>query len=720
MARIDELQDWLGGNQAIKDSPEYIKNRDEYRALKEQEQVQFREQQSSGPNAVQRTMQESPGGVTSTAARIGTGAALGLGDLATGVGNAAITEAKKRGVNWWGAGVPSDYTPQTQPMPSDWANKQLGVPDAPAGTTRALLEGSAQALLGGGGKSVINAIQNAPSWLRAAIPALFTTAKTAVAPTAASMGAGTLGEKYAESIGLDPSTGALLGSLAGGVVAGAAPGAVDNLRHASYARNANPNAQNLVSDARMMMANTDLANAPPGTYGPPEARPIGELPLNAGMLGNDKIRIREQALGGAPGAREYINERRQAPIDMINEALNRITTQRGATEQTPTRASVGQDVRDITGDTAVGLRERSAQQQQELRDRIGGDDTMVNVERIFESAQPHLDQNVTQLTPLARDAISSRLDLLRRSLQLDPETRNPLEPPQVRLGPFSGWRTELGRAIDAAVPGGKIAAAPQLYGPATDVYRNTAAYQGVPPVEFENVMGFNRDIMRPPDVNVPGDRGGPYEQQMAIANKEPQAAYSWLKGGNANPERFQFLEETQHPGLPGVMGDYLRMIQQNTIGRPSSQGPAQFAREVSEPRMAPESLQSIAGPHTPEVQAAARVADASVYPTNQMRLGRAAGSGGEAVANVITNTQIGNLLGKMLEGVTGIPHLAEAGSVAGSASRIPLALTRAKMLEGPLAINAMGGGAAPPVMTIPELAASLTAAGTSLQGPRAQ
>ena len=36
-------------------------------------------------------------------------------------------------------------------------------------------------------------------------------------------------------------------------------------------------------------------------------------------------------------------------------------------------------------------------------------------------------------------------------------------------------------AIDNAETGGKVAAAPHLYGPATDAYRNTAAYGGGDP-----------------------------------------------------------------------------------------------------------------------------------------------------------------------------------------------------------------------------------------------
>jgi len=342
---------------------------------------------------------------------------------------------------------------------------------------------------------------------------------------------------------------------------------------------------------------------------------------------------------------------------------------------------------------------------------MGGDDTIVNLERIFESAQPHLDQNTTQLTPNARDAIAYRLDQLRRTQQLDPETRQPLEPPQARLGPFSGWRTELGQAIDNTETGGRMAAAPHLYGPATDAYRNTAAYQGVPPVEFENIMGANRDTMRPPDPAVPGDRGGPFEQHMEIANKEPGGAYSWLEGGNKNPDRLQLLADANHPDFGSVMANHLRLMRQQTVGTPSSRGPAQFSAAVSEPRMAPESLQTIAGPHTSEVQSAANLADASVYPTNQMRLGRAAGAAGDVGGATMSNATIGYLLGKVAEGATQgtVPHLPEVGAAVGAKARLPFARWEAGRLEGPTAMNAMAGGAAPRVITMPELIASFNA-----------
>jgi len=278
-----------------------------------------------------------------------------------------------------------------------------------------------------------------------------------------------------------------------------------------------------------------------------------------------------------------------------------------------------------------------------------------------------------------------------------------------------GIRTEV--EFLGAVTGAKVAAAPQLYGPATDTYRNTAAYNGVPPTDFENVMGFNRDIMRPPDTTIPGDRGGPHDRAMDIANKESGQAYSWLKGGNVNPERLQFLGEGGGPDFNSVMADHLRLMRQETIGTPSSRGPAQFSAAVSEPRMAPESLEVIAGPHTGEVQAAARLADASVYPTNQMRLGRAAGSGGDIAGSTISNATIGHLLGKAAEAATGgsIPYLPEAGTVLGAKAKNPIARLQSGWLEGPTAMNAMTGGAAPPVITMRELIASLNAVAAQQQ-----
>ena len=133
--------------------------------------------------------------------------------------------------------------------------------------------------------------------------------------------------------------------------------------------------------------------------------------------------------------------------------------------------------------------------------------------------------------------------------------------------------------------------------------------------------------------------------------------------------------------------------------------------------MAPESLQVIAGPHTAEVQAAGRLADASVYPTNQMRLGRAAGSAGDVAGTSISNATIGHLLGKAAETATGgaIPYLPEVGAAIGAKAKGPIARLQAGALEGPTAINAMAGGAAPPVITMPELIASLNAVAAQQQ-----
>jgi hypothetical protein len=720
MARIDELQQYLTANRASKGTREYDAANAEYNALADQEEAarggskdQILERAAPGPQ-----MMKDPGGLAATAARGAGSIVLGVPDIATHIGNAATRMAEKYGIPL-GAGVMKPgqdplgrgmtQPGQQAPVPSDLLNKYMGVPETPPGLGRALGEGALGALGGNISGIVRGALKESPALVEAARRLAGRVTSQAVAPTIVSHYGSELGSKYGESLGFDKETAALIGGLLGGT-SSAVPGIVQNARHNYYANNANPNAQNIVSDARALMAGNDLAAQPAGTYGPPAPRPINELPLNAGLLGNEKIIAREQALGRVPGSTgEFIESRRKAPIDLINEAMDRIEEQRGANRPTPDIAGVGQGVKDIFSDRAVSLREQHALEQAGLRDRMGGDDTIVNLERIFESAQPHLDQNTTQLTPSARDALAYRLNELRRTQQLDPDTRNPLEPPQARLGPFANWRSELGRAIDNAETGGQVAAAPHLYGPATDAYRNTAAYSGVPPADFEAIMGANRDTMRPPDPTIPGDRGGPFEQHMDIANKEPGAAYSWLEGGNKNPDRLQLLADANHPDFGSVMANHLRLMRQQTVGTPSSRGPVQFSQAVSEPRMSPESLQTIAGPHTSEVQSAANLADASVYPTNQMRLGRAAGSSGDVAGGTVSNATIGYLLGKAAETQLGVPYGAEAGAALGAKSRIPFARWEAGALEGPTAMNALAGGAAPRVMTMPELIASFNA-----------
>ena len=299
MARIDELQQYLSANSASKGTPEFDAANAEYNALADQEDAAHRQQAGSAKDQIltqaapgPANMQD-PGGLAATSARGAGNILLGLPDLATHVGNAAIRMADKYGIPL-GAGVSG---PQAQaPIPSELYNKYMGVPEAPPGDGRAIAEGVLGALGSNPWGIVKAALTNSPTLMKAAAKLAGEVTTKAVAPAAASHWGGELGAKYGESLGFDKETAALIGSVLGGT-SSAIPGIVQNARHNYYASNASPNAQNIVSDARMLMAGNDLAAQPSGSYGPPAPRPLTDLPLNAGMLGNEQIIAREQALG---------------------------------------------------------------------------------------------------------------------------------------------------------------------------------------------------------------------------------------------------------------------------------------------------------------------------------------------------------------------------------------------------------------------------------------
>ena len=677
MNEADQLGTWLDQNAAQQDTPEFKRNLEHFRVLRAQEK-EFPPPDpglNALPNAAAETFKD-PGGFGSTMARVTRMGLTGIPDLLISMGNAAVREANSRGIPL-GAGVSGPVT--EQPTVGELWDKQSGVPAAPPGDTRAILEGVGAGLVGGGFPNLMSAATSSPSAISGIINALSSMTRNVVTPTVGSHYGAQFGEKAAPLVGLDPRTGGLIGGLAGGTGASVLPGAYDIARHNAMAARANPQAQNLVSDARALMAGNDLANAPQGTYGPPPPRPLTELPLSAGQLGDDTVRIQEQRYGASGGGAAVTNAARQRTPNLVNQSMDRITAERGATDIAPDKASIGQGVKDIAAETSTGLQQRSAYEQQQIRDQMP--DASIPARPLVEEAYRAMPAEEMGGRRALGDRVMDEIAPLAIPDPVTGETRIP-------IAPFMRMRSKLGQDIDAARGGGMARATPQLYGPATDLFRSEAERYGVPAAQFDATMSRNRDVMRPPDPRVPGDVGGDVPRFNEIAGKEPGAAFSWLTGGGENPARLQFLESSGHPQVPSTFGDLLRMIQQKTIGTPSSQGPVQFSRAVSAPAMSPEALETIAGPYTSQVQAAGRLANSSVYPSNQMRLGRAMEQGSSGVGKTITSSEIGGALGGLLDSLapTGLlppGTLSAGGRIGGVAIQNPIARYQAEKLQGP-------------------------------------
>jgi hypothetical protein len=687
MAGAAEIQQWIANNQDKAGTPDFVTMTDELNKLTgpasdpDQAYTDVGIPIGSSPNATPT----DPYSAGNTTRRVVAGAATGLPDVAIAVGNAGVRASKSMPFNLGMAGVrPEDN--QEAPYLGPKLNAVMGGQELPAdaSTKRRLLEGGGSALLGGGLSAVRAAIQNAPTLMRSIIPALTATNRAVVAPTVTSHYGGEYGGKFADSMGFDKETGALIGSLLGGS-ATAVPGVIQNARHASYAGQGKPDAAAIAEASRRQ-----------------------GIDPTAGMLGNVDIQGRERALSGQIGAMDYINNRRQGAIDQMNTALDRITTERGAVTHEPTEASVGQAVTEASRNAADDLRLRSEADQQRLADMVGRD-TPVPVQGVYEAGW---DAMPSQSVP-GRQALDFRLnDQLTPLLNRDVADGPPNMPLAAPYEPFRNYRTDLGKSIDTA-QGGRMPPTSQLYAPATEAMRGVAEQQGVPRQDFDNIQGRTRQVEQ---------TGGDFEWLDKLANREPGSAFNYLEAGARNPDRLGMLEATQRPEVPGIMGDYLRMIQQSTLGRNGARGPINFAESVSAPRMDPAALDVIAGPQVGDVRDVATAARAINYPTSQTGLTRSTGPTANRAAGVITGSEVGSGIGSAIGNLLGIEGngAATAGRIAGALGNIPIAAIRARLLEGPTAINALGGGAAPPVMSMGDLVAALNAANAGRQqgGPR--
>jgi hypothetical protein len=257
------------------------------------------------------------------------------------------------------------------------------------------------------------------------------------------------------------------------------------------------------------------------------------------------------------------------------------------------------------------------------------------------------------------------------------------------------WRTGLRERSQNYDPvPGRYAG--EVYDATTGAMRGAGESQGVPGDYFDRVQGRTRAAM--------GD-GGPHEQLTKVAGSEPSSAYSYLAGGEQNPQRLRLLQNTGNPAMDRIFGDYLRRMGNDTINTGKAPGPRQLATRVE--RMDPQALDTIGGPQRPDITDIAGLARAIDIPPQGNGLGRVVGGISHGIPGTLTAGELGAEAGRY----TGIPGATMAGRVAGYALGPAKRYIQARQMQSPTALNAMAGGPRPQsATTMADLVAAITAA----------
>jgi hypothetical protein len=500
---------------------------------------------------------------------------------------------------------------------------------------------------------------------------------------------GYLGEKY---LG-DEETGRLLGSLIGGGGSALATNtaiapAGRSVIHQRYAGEGNPGAA--VIDAA--------------------ARRQGVTPT-AGMLGNDRILAREQTLSGLPGSRDIIQEARGGARASIGEAYDQAAAARGAVDTAPTPGTIGYDVANIARAAAEDANTRSSRGQQQLMTRTGPRTDM--------DAGP-IEQSILRLRgetdPLTAAPLEARLTSLRTMIERNPANFD-VEGNQIASNiPYQqgkDFRTNLRTSGEGYRP---VTGhhAETVYDTTTNQMRNTAVGQGVPPEFFDTVQGRTAALT---------GEGGPVQTFEPISDSaHPMPAYNFVRAGEQAPDNIRMLEGTGNPDVGRTLGEYMRMIGNQTINDPAggARGPIKLANRWL--GMAPEAPPAIAGSQLGNVSDAVTLSQALNVPTSQNGLTRSIGGQGEGVGRMLISSET---LGRAGGAAAGWPGEI-AGRIAGVLGMPGIRGVLANILEGPTVRNALTGGPAPG--GINQLAAALNAWQAEQQqqrpplapGPRAQ
>jgi hypothetical protein len=634
-----------------------------------------------------KRLTSDPRSLENRANRVLTGAIGGIPDLGIGIYNAGARAI----------GSPESQAAYLTPQ----MNENAGAPELPADAPwyERLGEAGASAFLGGGAGAAGTALQTARTAGTALPRTIANMAAPTVVPTVAGAAGGEAGGWVGEKLG-DRETGALIGSLLGGSALSVTP-AVRTLIHQYYGAKGRPDAPQIAAAAERQ----------------------GVVPT-AGMLGNDSILRREQQFSGMPGSAEVVQSARTNARGQIGDAYNQSADARGSTDLNPQPGTIGTQVSRAAGETAEALRADSNARQAALMDRVGADspvavsplrqaayDMITDPQRgLSVPSQRAIDYRVTdQLNPLiSQSAAGGPLQTIMPGMGHNGGP--PMTTETVPYGFFRGWRTDLGKSIDTPA-GGRMPPTSMLYEPATAAMRDTAVRRGVTPDEFNAIQDFTRSIER----TTPEQPGGPigrYPTLQRYVNEDPQKAFNAVNQPQ-NPGAINNLDATGHPSLGSIFGDIMRLLGNDTINHPQqgARGPAAFANRLMQ--MDPDYRATLLGPEYANVSDQALLANRLNVPTSQAGLTRAVGGQGDAVANKVIGSEALGQLGGHVAGTLG----AVLGRILGVVGPAGLRSTRAGILEGPTARNALSGGESPG--GINNLAAALTAIQAEQQQQRA-
>jgi hypothetical protein len=560
---------------------------------------------------------------------------------------------------------------------------------ADASTIRQLLEGGASALLGGGASAIARGVAAAPNALAAVRAALTRLGTTTVAPTVGSHYGADIGEKVGRTAGVDPETSALFGAILGGGGASAAGQAPRSYIDWKYRGMGRPEAPQIAQAAR-----------------------VEGVQLPASALGNDTIRMRENANANRFGASTFTQNRRMNARDQTGAAWDDMADARGSVNPTPAPADIGAAVGDIARTNADDLRTRVAAPQEALAQTVGPG--------AVADWQPVLDalrQAAGQTDPITARPLETRANAIEARFPRDPVTGAILDTSGTynQLRDFRSGTRIAGEGMDP-IPSryaGDVEAA------ATREMRGTAVNQGVPPAVFDRTQERYAAAM---------GEGGPHEQLTGVAERagtNAASGYNYLKQGEQDPTRLRMLEATSQPVARGqgpspldqTFGAYLRLLGNQTINSPNqgAPGPRQLATRVR--GIADESLDVIAGPQRDRVDRLALIAQALNQPTRHGGLGQTMGNLSQGVVGGLTAGEVGGQIGSAVSAVTGVPGGNTAGRIAGYSLGPIRRAIGGRMMQSPTALNALEGQPFQRDYTIADLAAAITAASAAASGP---
>jgi len=671
---IESLVQWGVDNQHLKGTPEFEAKTQQYKALRDATAPAAAPEESPlNPANARSALADkfgsfvktagedtaaNPGGVSATTGRIITGAATGVPDLGIGIYNAGARATGNEGsqVDFVGPQI----------------NQALGGAPLPegAGTARQLLEAGGSALLGGGASAVARTIAAAPSLARAAIPAVSKLFSTTIAPTLGSHFGGQGGEAAARSLGIDPETGALIGSLLGGVAPGAGGAAGSKFTDWRYRDMGRPNAPEIAAAA---------------------ARENIRLPASA--LGNDTIRLRENSYANRLGASDFTNNIRMGARDQTGAAWDDMSTARGALDPNPSRGSLGTDAGDIAGrGAAEGNRIVSARQDYLQQRAAPTGDIAALLDEMRRVA------NSTDA--ITARPIEARIAALESRLPRDPET-----------GAITSYETPYQHIKDSRtgtrVASEGVGGVPGRYaGQVEDAHTQFMRDAAENPAVFDRIQQFTARMKGTNDIT--GEQG-PIPRLEALnqqVTNNPETGYNFLKRGEQNPENLRLLQQTQQPDVNTLLGDYLRRMGNETINNPNqgAPGPRQLATRVE--NMNEQSRPLLFGPQEQRATDIAMLARALNAPTRQGGLGQTMGNINAGIPAALTAGEVGASIG----GATGVPYGATTGRAVGYGIGPLRRAIGGRLMQGDTAMNALAGGPRQGNYQISDLVAAINAA----------